>query len=265
MKPIIFAGPSLFGTPHGISRSVDIAPPAKCGDLASAAHRGRRTIGLIDGTFESGPAVWHKEILYALSLGCVVVGASSMGALRAAECQTFGMIGVGRIFADYATGRRQSDGDVALIYGPPELGYPPLSVALVDTEDALERMLIAGIIDVPSHARVLRASRTIFFKDRTWESVLRKAGLSESHVDGLLDWLAESGPSLKTRDALELLETIDSLGDRRSMPYRFESTHFFDQLQLPLEGDEHALSHAIDRNTDARFVHATLAGKPGSE
>ena len=40
---------------------------------------------IIDGVFQSEPAVRHKEILWALSLGVPVVGAASMGALRAAE------------------------------------------------------------------------------------------------------------------------------------------------------------------------------------
>ncbi|RUX68847.1 hypothetical protein EN904_03020 [Mesorhizobium sp. M7A.F.Ca.CA.001.07.2.1] len=61
-----------------------------------AVLEGRKVIGLIDGLFESGPAVWHKEILFALDAGCRLLGAASMGALRAAECWQFGMIGIGK-------------------------------------------------------------------------------------------------------------------------------------------------------------------------
>ena len=60
-----------------------------------AVRRGVRVIGLVDGVFERVPAVWHKEILFALSEGVHVYGAASMGALRAAELDTFGMRGVG--------------------------------------------------------------------------------------------------------------------------------------------------------------------------
>ena len=52
-------------------------------------------IGLIDGYFERVPSVSHKEILWAMSQGIVVIGAASMGALRAAELAPFGMLGVG--------------------------------------------------------------------------------------------------------------------------------------------------------------------------
>ena len=65
---------------------------------AVRAHR-PRAIGLIDGVFLDVPAVWHRELLWALSEGVHVFGAASMGALRAAELAPFGMRGVGTIFA----------------------------------------------------------------------------------------------------------------------------------------------------------------------
>ena len=42
------------------------------------------------GAFASVPAVRHKEILWALSEGIPVIGAASIGALRAAELTAFG-------------------------------------------------------------------------------------------------------------------------------------------------------------------------------
>jgi hypothetical protein len=43
-------------------------------------------------------AVGHREIISALKAGVCVVGGSSMGALRASELDSYGMIGVGRIY-----------------------------------------------------------------------------------------------------------------------------------------------------------------------
>jgi hypothetical protein len=236
MSPIVFAGPSLYRADAAIPPGIDIAPPAGCGDLLKAARDGRRSIGLIDGTFETGPAVWHKEILYALGLGCRVFGASSMGALRAAECEAFGMVGVGEVFAAYATGRRESDGDVALTYGPAELQYPPLSLALVDVEDALARMLSGGAVTEALHQRTVQVARSMFFKDRTWEMIFHRAGISLGDADVLLSWLAASGPGLKTRDALELLRVISRPHSEPPAPYGFQSTLFFDQLHRPING-----------------------------
>ncbi|TVT40867.1 hypothetical protein FNH05_23330 [Amycolatopsis rhizosphaerae] len=45
---------------------------------------------MIDGYFHHVPSVQHKEILYAQHQGLMVVGCSSMGALRAAELTDFG-------------------------------------------------------------------------------------------------------------------------------------------------------------------------------
>ena len=85
-----------------------------------------QAIGIIDGYFQWAPAVWHKEILWAIQQGVHVFGAASMGALRAAELAPFGMRGVGRIFEAYRDGVLPGSGDepfedddeVAVVHGP---------------------------------------------------------------------------------------------------------------------------------------------------
>ena len=67
-----------------------------------------RAIGIIDGVFLDVASVWHREILWALSQGVHVFGAASMGALRAAELDGFGMRGVGRSTPRIATGAGQA-------------------------------------------------------------------------------------------------------------------------------------------------------------
>jgi hypothetical protein len=70
MKPVVvFLGPTLA---HDEARSVleaDYRPPAGHGDVLRAALERPRAIALVDGVFERGPAVWHKELLFALSEG----------------------------------------------------------------------------------------------------------------------------------------------------------------------------------------------------
>ena len=90
------------------------------GELYVAAHAKPAAIGMVDGYFDGVPAVWHKEVLWALQAGIAVFGASSMGALRAAELHSFGMRGIGRIFEDYRDGRLTDDDEVALLHGPAE-------------------------------------------------------------------------------------------------------------------------------------------------
>jgi len=62
--------------------------------------------------------VAHKEILDVLKKGVTVVGGSSMGALRAAELDAFGMVGAGRIYECYRSGRIEADDEVAVTYNP---------------------------------------------------------------------------------------------------------------------------------------------------
>jgi hypothetical protein len=198
---VVFAGPSIFGIDPTLLSHVDVRPPAGRGDILYAAAGGARAIGLIDGLFESEPAVWHKEILYALSRGIPVLGAASMGALRAAECAAFGMIGVGGIYAEYASGARVADADVGVTHAPAELGYQPMSVALVDAEAALDALLATKRIGTRSHKRLLARAAQLHFKARTWEAVFgdTAADLVEA---------ATALPSRKTADAVLLLNRL---------------------------------------------------------
>ena len=93
----------------------------------------------MDGVFERVPAVWHKEILFALSEGIHVYGAASMGALRAAELDRFGMRGVGEVYRAYADGVLEDDDEVAVAHAGAEDGFRPISDSMVDIRATLER------------------------------------------------------------------------------------------------------------------------------
>ena len=80
---------------------------------------GSSTIMLIDGEFHGHPSIWQRQIVDAIVEGAVVHGASSMGALRAAELHSLGMASHGRIFEWHRDGVIDGDDEVALTYGPP--------------------------------------------------------------------------------------------------------------------------------------------------
>jgi len=231
MKPLVFAGPSIHRIDAAQSSHCDLAPPARCGDILRAVTEGRRVIGLIDGTFETHPAVWHKEVLFALSEGCVVMGAASIGALRAAELADFGMIGIGGIFEDYRVGRRSSDADVALIHGPAELGYPPLSVALVDVDFALDTMCRAGLISGQDASALGQAARATFFKERTWHALLSRIDASDALQPTVLEWLANNRRGAKARDACYLLDALKAEQSFGQPKLDFRRTFFFAALE----------------------------------
>ena len=119
MTVAVFAGPSIYGVPTEMREGLMILPPAACGDVARAVRDGATTIALIDGLFETTASVWHKELLWALSMGVRVFGSSSIGALRATEMWSFGMQGVGLVYRLYRSRAIIDDDEVALLHGPP--------------------------------------------------------------------------------------------------------------------------------------------------
>lgn len=89
--------------------------PIKRGDLNLALNENPNIVAIIDGVFHQSSAVGHKEILKVINSGIKVFGASSMGALRASELDTLGMIGIGYCYEQYANGIIDSDDDVAVM------------------------------------------------------------------------------------------------------------------------------------------------------
>lgn len=209
---VVFAGPSLHGAAVDWEGIVS-RPPAAQGDLFAAVEQGATAIGLIDGLFGATASVWHKEILFALRLGVRLVGGASMGALRAAECRSFGMEPVGRIALGYATGSIDDDSLVALTHGPAELGYAPFTVALVDMLATFDRMQAERAVEAAVADRLRAAARETFFEQRTVDEVLHRAGFAEREE------IARAYEALvvgvKQQDALQVVERVRALPGRR--------------------------------------------------
>ena len=168
--------------------------------------------------FGAVPSVWHKEILFALTEGVRVLGAASLGALRAAECSAFGMEPVGSIAADYLNGRRDADADVCLAHCPAGPGDQPPRELLVDVEGTPAVLLAAGDIALGEHAELLRAARELFFADRTPAALIAGARLTPDRRSAIHAAYTARRTSRKTADALLLVERLHALPDRRGPP-----------------------------------------------
>lgn len=214
---VLFAGPSLYGTEWtrghaGPSGSIDCRGPAAQGDIARAVVDGATAIALVDGRFEDIAAVWHKEILYALEEGAQVFGAASMGALRAAECADFGMIGVGAVFERYRLGELADDAAVAQLHAPEEMGYTPFTEALVNVEATIQRFLKLRAISDAEAESLDRAARKLFFKERTYARILAEAGFGKSDRGRrLADLVRHCRVDQKREDALMLCGYLEYL------------------------------------------------------
>ncbi|MEQ1901698.1 MAG: TfuA-like protein [Devosia sp.] len=198
---VLFAGSSLHGSQIDL-RGLDVRPPAKRGDLLKAVREGAEAVGLIDGEFGQNAVVQHKEILFALDRGVAVFGSSSMGALRAAECASFGMIPIGVIASAYLDGSLDDDAAVALLMAPAELGSFPMSEPLVDAEATLEKLRVLCIIDEVDHCRLIARARALHFSDRTDDALFANSEI------GLLERYRIHHISQKQLDAELLVKTI---------------------------------------------------------
>lgn len=205
---VVFAGPSLPRRPDPGWRELlarcALRPPARRGDVLAVLAGGPRTVVLLDGYYYTVPSVSHKELLYALDAGVRVIGAASLGALRAVELAPQGMIGAGRIFEDYRDGRIDGDDEVALLHAPAENGYHPFTVALVEVRHALRRLP-----DPPEEERgrrLIDLLKELAFTERRPRDVSRLAGeILGAEAGRALDE-ALAAVSVKERDAREALE-----------------------------------------------------------
>lgn len=214
MKPLIFFGPSI--TKAAVDDIVDAAhaPPIKRGDLAAMGDHD--VIVILDGEFGQNLSVSPKEILEVLSRRKIVIGASSMGALRASELDRSGMIGVGWVYEHFRRSAVRRDADVALTYSP--FDYAPMTVPMVDVEYWLERCAEAGLIGSKARTRLLRAARDIFFAERTLETLMDalRQTMDVGAVDALLEFSGGSIPNVKSIDAQAAIRLGASLWSNRA-------------------------------------------------
>lgn len=210
MKTIVFAGPSLAGAQMPGFSTVEQAPPIKRGDLAAVDDYD--VIVILDGEFGQSDSVSPKEILAVLERGKTVIGAASMGALRASELDGAGMIGVGWVYDHFRRQAVRRDADVALAYSL--FDFAPMTVPVVDVEYWMERALAADLIGQKERTLVLKAARSIFFAERTearlMESLRRAIG--DQHLQSILEFSGGNIPSIKSRDAEEALRRAACLG-----------------------------------------------------
>lgn len=236
MKAVVFLGPSLpLAEARDILEAVYL-PPAKQADIISAVRiHEPDVVGLIDGEFGQSLSVWHKEILDTLQRGIPVFGASSMGALRAAETQAYGMVGIGRVFEMYATGECNDDDEVALAHGPEETGYLGLSLPMVNVRATLEHVHAQGLIDAVVRDRLLRVAKAMYFPDRTWSLIFREAesDLLGKVPEAIRQAVEANYVDVKRDDAINLLRHVRDLEDPVPPPqatFDFNRSHLFETL-----------------------------------
>lgn len=126
IETVYFAGPSIYGLEIDRWRHELWLPPARQGDvLRVQLQYCPHTIVLIDGYLRTEFPTWVKELVYVMLDGTRFIGASSLGAIRAAELARFGAIGIGKIFEAYRDGVTEDESWVMLTFHP--VTFQPLT------------------------------------------------------------------------------------------------------------------------------------------
>jgi hypothetical protein len=208
-RTVVTAGPTISAA--DIRRhlpSAEIRGPIAFGDAFGYGLTAGDRLLIIDGLFLHRPSVRHKELLGLLDDGVTVAGASSMGALRAAELHPFGMLGYGEIYADYRDGRLEADDEVAMVHGSPEDEYPVFVDALVNIRATLVHAESLGILSAADAVAMVAAARALPFTARHWTTLLSESGLPRELAPSLRDLRQD----IKHRDAVLALQRIRDEG-----------------------------------------------------
>jgi len=243
----VFVGPTLSGFDvQAALPECRVLPPVQQGSIYEVVQRfSPDFIGVIDGYFQHCPSVWHKEILWAMDQRVQVLGAASMGALRAAELDPFGMIGVGKVFEAFLDGALppfdgiSDDDEVAVVHGPAETGYLSISDAMINIRFTLHAARAARVVDETTARIFVHEAKSLHFSERTYARVLarlERLKVPAETLDRLAEWLPEGKVDQKRDDALAMIKCMDGLdrdGKQVSTPsFRFEMTELFHDVLI---------------------------------
>jgi hypothetical protein len=236
MKTVIFCGPTLAAS--DVTLEADVLPPARQGDLYRAARQGAHAIGLIDGYFDQVNSVAHKEILWAMANGVHVFGAASMGALRAAELEAFGMEGVGTIFNQFRSGVLEDDDEVAVAHAAAEDGYRALSEAMVNVRATFAAAARQRVISDHTRDLLIATGKALLYMDRSFPLILARAEAQAAprvELQALCTFLPTGRVDQKRTDALALIRRMREHRESRPAPktvkYFFSHTDAWEALR----------------------------------
>jgi TfuA protein len=210
-KPIIFLGPSLS---HDKARKIfeaDFRGPAKKGDLLrlSSIVDDTTIVGLVDALFlQDYPPSPIEVYQLMLNKNIILLGAASLGALRAVELEKFGMIGIGKIFELYKKGKLTADDEVAVTFVEGE--HHLQSEAMIDIRFNLFLAYRRGIINDRTKKTIAKIAKRIYFPYRNYTDILEQTEKQYPTISDDLKsfrtYMIENRQSLKERDTIKLIK-----------------------------------------------------------
>jgi len=212
-KPIVYLGPTLRKEEALKILDADYRDPAKKGDflMLSQDSDEKKYVGFIDGVFLHDYPPPPIEVYHlATRKNIELLGASSLGALRAVELEKFGMKGIGKIFQLYKNGIIDADDEVAVTF---VRGSNILqSEAMIDIRFNLFLAYKKGIITNDTKKRFVKIAKGIYFPFRNYEDIIKltqqRFPSIHDEVEKFRAYIMKNRDSLKARDAIKLLKYL---------------------------------------------------------
>ncbi len=204
VPPVVYAGPTISDAAvRKLLPEAEVKPPIRRGDLYRDRTLRHSVFLIIDGVFRQHEALPVREVVDVLQDDGLVFGASSLGALRAAECWPAGMRGIGSIYRMFRRGILESDEEVAVSFVP---GLPRFSsIPLINIRFALKQAIRRHRLTQPQVDRLLECARDTYYADRNWAHLLREAEVPDRN-GRLEEWLGSC--DLKRKDAQTALRRL---------------------------------------------------------
>lgn len=217
-KPIVYLGPTLSREKAIKILDADYRDPAKKGDflMLSQDSDEKKYVGFIDGVFlhdypPSPIEVYHLATRKNIEL----IGASSLGALRAVELEKFGMKGIGKIFQLYKNGIINADDEVAVTFTRENNILQ--SEAMIDIRFNLFLAYKKGIITNQTKKRIAKIAKNIYFPFRNYEDIIkltqRQFPSIYNELESFRSYILNNRDSLKARDAIKLLKYLKTMSE----------------------------------------------------
>lgn len=174
----LFVGPTGYGVNIDLftrAGEVLLLPPVRRGDIDRLRSSMKATtICICDGEFHQYPAVGHAEIRDAILAGWEVWGICSMGAIRAAEMECYGMRGYGDVFEEYRSNADFTDDEVTQLHEGSK-PFAPLSEPLVHFRSLCSSAVDMGVLSDQQAVAICSALAAMWYGYRTLETFLEIA------------------------------------------------------------------------------------------
>jgi len=217
-KPIVYLGPTLSREEARKILDADYRDPAKKGDFLRLSYTSdeKKYVGFIDGVFlhdypPSPIEVYHLATRKNIEL----IGASSLGALRAVELEKFGMKGIGKIFQLYKNGIINADDEVAVTFVQDKNILQ--SEAMIDIRFNLFLAYKKGIISKQTKKRCVKIAKNIYFPFRNYEDIImltqKQFPSIHNELENFGSYILKNRDSLKARDAIKLLKYLKNISE----------------------------------------------------